>query len=109
MAKGKSGNVTITTTAQNGFYSAIALSASGVPSNVTASFNPTSIGAPGTGTSTLKLTVSSRASTGTHTITITGTGEGKTNNTTLSLTVVSSKHEIVAARGSLLAAVNLSK
>ena len=90
VVRGNSGTSTITTAAQNGFDSAIALSASGLPSNVSASFGPASIGAPGSGTSTLKVTTTSRASTGTYTITITGTGEGITNKTTISLTIVRS-------------------
>jgi kumamolisin len=90
VVRGNSGTSTITTAAQNGFDSAIALSASGLPSNVSASFSPASIGVPGSGTSTLKVTTTSRASTGTYTITITGTGEGITNKTTISLTVANS-------------------
>ena len=87
VSRGKSGTSTITSTLSGGFDSAIALSASGVPSGVTATFQPTSIAAPGSGTSTLTLAVGSNASRGTHTITITGTGGGKTNTTKVSLTV----------------------
>ena len=83
--RGSSGTSTITSTVTGGFDSAIALSASGLPSGVTASFSPTSI--TGTGKSTLKFTVSRTASTGTHTITITGTGGGKTHTTSVSLSV----------------------
>jgi subtilase family serine protease len=85
--QGKSGTATITTAAENGFDSAIALSATGQPSGVTVSFNPTSIAAPGSGSSTATFTVSSSARTGTYTITITGTGGSLTNSTTVSLTV----------------------
>ena len=87
IVQGKSGSTTVTTAALNGFNSAIGLSASGLPSGVTATFTPTSVAAPGSGSSTLKLTASSRATTGTRTITITGTGGGKTHTTTVSLTV----------------------
>ena len=82
---GSSGTSTITSTVSGGFNSAVTLSASGLPSGVTATFNPTSI--TGTGTSTLTLKTTTRATTGTRTITITGTGGGKTHTTTVSLTV----------------------
>ena len=85
--QGKSGTSTITTSVSGGFNSAIALSASGQPTGVTASFNPTSIGAPGSGTSTLTLSVASSTATGTYAITVTATGGGITHTTTVSLTV----------------------
>ena len=87
VVRGNSGTSTITRTIVNGFYAAVALSATGQPSGVTVSFSPTSIPAPGSGTSTMKVTTTSRASTGSHTITITGTGGGKTNTTKVTLTV----------------------
>jgi kumamolisin len=87
--EGSSGTATITTAAEDGFDSAIALTATGQPSNVTVSFSPTSIAAPGSGSSTLTFKVSSggRNRTGTYTVTITGTGGGVTKTATISLTV----------------------
>jgi subtilase family serine protease len=87
VAQGSNGSSTITTTVSGSFNSAIALSASGQPSGVTASFTPASVPAPGTGTSTMTMTVASTTSTGTYTITITGTGGGTTHTATVSLTV----------------------
>jgi hypothetical protein len=87
IAQGGSGNVTVTTAVSGGFNSAIALSASGLPAGVTASFSPSSIAAPGAGSSTLTFTVSSTATLGTSTVTITGTGGSTTHTTTVSLTV----------------------
>ncbi|MGD0629406.1 MAG: protease pro-enzyme activation domain-containing protein [Terracidiphilus sp.] len=87
VAQGSTGKSTITTTVSGGFNSAVALSASGLPTGVTAAFSPSSIAAPGSGTSTLTLTVASTAATGTSTITITGTGGGITHTATVSLTV----------------------
>src|SRR4029077_1888152 len=52
IVQGASGTSTITVTPQNGFSGNVSLSASGLPSGVTASFNPSST----TGTSTLTLT-----------------------------------------------------
>jgi hypothetical protein len=87
VVRGKSGTSTITTMAQNGFNSAIALSATGQPTGVTVTFSPTSIAAPGSGTSTMTIKVGKNAKVATKTITITGTGGGKTNTTTVTLTV----------------------
>ena len=87
VSRGSSGSSTITSALSGSFNSAVALSASGMPTGVTATLTPSSLAAPGSGTSTLKLTVSSSARSGTSTITITGTGGGKTNTTTVSLRV----------------------
>ena len=54
-AQGSSAPSTITSAITGGFSSAIALSASGVPSGASASFAPTSIPSPGSGSSTLTL------------------------------------------------------
>jgi len=89
VVQGNSGNSTITTTVSGGFNSAIALSASGQPTGVTVSFNPTSIAAPGSGTSTMTMAVASTTATGTYTITVTGSGESITHTATVSLTVTS--------------------
>lgn len=85
--QGKSGSTAISTTVSGGFNSAVALSASGLPAGVTASFSPTSIAAPGSGSSTLTLTASSTATTGTSNVTVTATGGGVTHTTTVALTV----------------------
>ena len=89
VAEGSSGSSTITTSVSGGFNSAIALSASGQPTGVTVSFNPTSIAAPGSGTSTATFTVASTTTAGTYTVTVTGTGGGITHTATVSLTVTS--------------------
>jgi hypothetical protein len=83
VTQGGSGTSTITVNPVNGFNSSVSLSASGLPSGVTASFNPAST----TGSSTLTLTASSTATTGTATVTITGTSGSLTHTTTISLTV----------------------
>jgi kumamolisin len=87
VAPGSTGNSTITTAVSGGFSSAIALTTSGLPAGVTASFSPASIAAPGSGTSRLTLTVAQTAAPGTSTITITGTGGGITHTATVSPTV----------------------
>ena len=85
VAQGSSGKSTITSTVSGGFDSAIALSASGQPTGVTVSFNPTSI--TGAGTSTMTLTVAASTVAGTYTITVKGTSGSTTETTTVSLTV----------------------
>jgi hypothetical protein len=83
MTQGDSGQSTITVSPQNGFSGSVNLTASGLPSEVSASFSPN----PVTATSTLTLTASSTAATGTVTVTITGSSGGLTKTTMLSLTV----------------------
>ena len=83
ITQGSSGTSTITITPLNGFSGSVTLSASGLPSGVTAGFSSN----PTTSTSMLTLTASATAATGTVTVTITGTSGSLTNTTTLSLTV----------------------
>jgi hypothetical protein len=85
ITQGNSGTSAITVAPQNGFSGSVSLSASGLPSGVTASFSPN----PTATTSTLMLTASSSAAVGTVTVTITGTSGTLTNTTTITLTVKS--------------------
>jgi uncharacterized membrane protein len=83
VAQGSSGTSAITITPSNSFNGSITLSASGLPSGITAAFSPN----PATSTSTLTLTASATATTGTATVTITGTSGSLTQSTTISLTI----------------------
>src|SRR5258706_741025 len=87
--QGSTATSTITVTSQNGFNSATTLSASGLPSGVTAAFSPNPVTPPanGSATSTLTFTASASVPTGTSTITVTGTSGSLTASTTISLTV----------------------
>src|SRR5581483_701174 len=67
IAQGSLGTSTISTSVVNGFNSAVSLSASGLPTGATASFSPTSIGAPGSGSSTMTINVGASTPTGTST------------------------------------------
>jgi hypothetical protein len=89
ITQGGNGTSTITITSLNGFNSATTLTASGLPSGVTAAFNPNPVTPPANGnvTSTLTLTASGTATTGTATVTITGTSGSTVHSTTISLTV----------------------
>jgi uncharacterized membrane protein len=95
--QGNQGTSTITTTISGGFNSAITLSASGMPSGTTLSFNPNPIPAPGAGSSTMNITVGSSTPTGTYPITVTGNGGGIQQNVTVTLTVTSAANFTISA------------
>jgi uncharacterized membrane protein len=97
IVQGAKGTSTITTTVSGGFNSAVALSASGLPTGATAAFSPASIAAPGSGTSTLTLTAGSSTAAGVYTVTVTGTGGGVTKTATVSLTVMAPAFTITAS------------
>ena len=80
---GASGKSNTTITPVNGFSGNVTLAASGLPTGVTASFNPD----PATSISTLTLTASATAKKGKATATITGTSGSLRATTTLTLTV----------------------
>ena len=92
IVQGKNGTSTITITSQNSFSSATTLSATGLPSGVTAAFstNPVTPPANGSATSTLTLTASATATTGSSTVTVTGVSGSLSHSTTIALTVTSS-------------------
>ncbi len=92
VAQGSQGTSTITTSVSGGFNSSISLTASGVPTGATASFNPSTIPAPGSGNSTMTLTVGSSTPTGTYPITITASGGGLRQTSTVTLTVTATQH-----------------
>ena len=73
----------VTLTSLNGFSSSVALSANGLPSGASASFNPASIS--GNGSSTLTIVSSAATPAGEFDVTITGTGGGQTHSTTVPL------------------------
>jgi phospholipase C len=87
VAQGSDGTTTIMSTISAGFDADVALSASGLPSGVSANFTPPTIPTPGSGSSTLKLTASANATLGNATVTVAGTGGGLMESTTVSLTV----------------------
>ena len=84
--QGASGTSTIAITRLNGFAGAVSFTASGLPSGVTASFNPATTTTTGT-SSVLTLTASSTATAGTATVTVTGTSGSLSHTTSISLTV----------------------
>jgi hypothetical protein len=85
VTQGAGNTDSIIVTPANGFSGAVTLSATGLPSGVTASFSPNPTTA---GSSVLTLTASSTATTGGPvTVTITGTSGTLTASTTIALTV----------------------
>jgi uncharacterized membrane protein len=96
VAQGNQGTSIITTAVSGGFSSAIALSASGMPSGMTVSFNPSTIPAPGGGNSTMTITAGTGTAAGTYPITVTGSGGGIQKTTTLTLTVTTTTQHSVA-------------
>jgi cellulose 1,4-beta-cellobiosidase len=74
---------TVTVTRGGGFTGSVALSASGLPAGVTASFNPAST----TSTSALTFTAAANAGAGATTVTVTGISGALSHSTTLTLTV----------------------
>jgi hypothetical protein len=91
--QGTKGTGTITVSPQSGFNGSVSLSATGLPSGVSVSFNPAST----TSTSSLTLTASSTAATGTVTVTITGTSGNLSNATTISITVIAAPNYTLSA------------
>lgn len=83
MTQGNQGTSTITIAPLNGFSGNVSLSASGLPSGVSAAFNPN----PATSSSTLTLTASATATPYAGTVTVTGTSGNLTQTTTLTLTL----------------------
>ena len=85
VTRGNTGNYTVTIGAVNGFTGTVSLSVSGLPSRVTASFNPASVS--GSGTSTLSVQPARNASKGAKTITITGIGNTVSHSTSATLNI----------------------
>jgi uncharacterized membrane protein len=84
-AAGGSAAYTVTTTALNGFNGSIGLSATGLPSGVTAVFNPAMI--TGSGSGTLTLTAAPGTMPGSYPVTITATAGSLTHTTSVTLNV----------------------
>ena len=88
VSPGNSVTSTITTTVLNGFNQNVLFSASGMPSGVTASFNPNPILGPGAGSSVLTFTAAPGAS-GSSAVTITAAGGTITHTTNVNVSASS--------------------
>jgi glucose/arabinose dehydrogenase len=88
VAPGSSGTTSINTAVTNGASQSVVLSASGLPTGASASFNPPSVTSGGS--STMTITTATTTPTGTSTVTVTGTGTSATHSTPVTLVVGSS-------------------
>ena len=104
--RGGKGTSTIKITSQDSFSSATTLSATGLPSGVTAAFssNPVTPPANGSATSTLTLTASATATLGKVTVTVKGTSGSLSHSATIALTVTSNAAAQTAVYNSTLKA-----
>ncbi|NUW46599.1 M4 family metallopeptidase, partial [Nonomuraea rhodomycinica] len=82
---GSSATTTIATQTTAGNAQAVNLSASGLPTGATASFNPASVTSGGS--STLTIATAPTTPAGSYNVTVTGTGETATHTATYALTV----------------------
>ncbi|HXH95698.1 MAG TPA: S8 family serine peptidase, partial [Gaiellaceae bacterium] len=82
---GHQGSLAVSTGSVGGFSSPVALSVTGLPSNVTGSFSPNPV-SPGS-SSTLTLRVAAKAARGSVTITITASSAGTSRTQAVTLTV----------------------
>jgi len=82
---GNSATYTVNISPTNGFTGSVSLTASGLPSGATASFNPVSVS--GSGSSTLTVSSSSSTPAGSYTLTVTGTSGTLTHTATVTLNV----------------------
>ena len=97
VAAGATGTSNVTITRTGGFAGNVTLAATGLPTGVTAAFNPNNTG---TNASVLTFTAAANATAGTSTVTVTGTADGQADKTTtLQLTVT-------AAAGNFTLALN---
>jgi hypothetical protein len=94
-----SGSTTINTAITTGGSQTVNLSASGVPSGTSVTFNPTSVASGGS--STMTANVGASTAPGSYTITVTGTGASATHTTTVGLTVTTSDFSISASPSSV--------
>jgi pseudomonalisin len=88
LAAGASGSITANVSVGGGFNSAVALSVSGLPAGVTATFTPAAFAAPGSGSTTLRLTATNSVVAGTYTVTVTASAGGISKTASVTLTLL---------------------
>jgi uncharacterized membrane protein len=85
--QGHQGSSSINSTLSGTFNGAINLSASGMPSGVTASFAPVTLAAPGSGNSVMTLAANKSVLPGSYPVTVAGNGDGIQQTAVVTLTV----------------------
>jgi hypothetical protein len=93
--QGTAGTSTIQTTVLGDPNNAVALSASGLPTGITAAFSPATIPAPGAGSSTMTITVASSVAAGTYPFTV--GASGGVNNTAAVTAVVIQTYTVTSS------------
>jgi cellulase/cellobiase CelA1 len=93
--QGTAATSSITVGITGGFSGTIALTVSGLPTGVTATFSPTSV--VGSAGSTITFTASATAVAGTYPLVVTGTGGSTSETASLSLTVISAPNFTISA------------
>jgi beta-glucanase (GH16 family) len=109
VAPGGTTSYTVTATPQNGFTGTVALSASGLPSGASASFNPTSI--TSSGSSTLTVATAGSTPSGSYTLSVTGTSGSLSHSSNVGLTVSATAPQPpsnLAATAASSSAINLT-
>jgi hypothetical protein len=91
VAAGSSVSYTVSTAVTSGSAQNVTLSVSGLPSNVTATFNPPTVSAGQN--STMTLTAAANASAGTSNLTITGAAASGTHTASASVTVTTTAND----------------
>jgi subtilase family serine protease len=86
--QGSAGTSTIQTNLLGDFNSAVALSASGLPTGVSAAFSPATIAAPGSGSSTMTITVDPSSPAGTYPVTVIGSSASVNIAATITLVII---------------------
>src|SRR5271168_1296246 len=94
---GNSTTYTVTLSALNGFSGTVNLTASGLPSGVTASFSPSSL--PGTGSSTLTVSTAAGSAASSTTFSMTGTSGSLVHSATSTLNVVAPDFSVSVSPG----------
>jgi len=84
---GQNASMNATVAVSGGFNWPVALSVSGLPAGVTASFNSATLAAPGSGTTALLFAAGISAASGTYTVTVTAAGGSVTKTATITLTI----------------------
>ena len=100
---GPAATATVTVNAINGFNSPVTLTVSGLPSGVSATFNPVSVNPSGSAvSSTLSVSLTPSVTPSTFTLQITGTSGQLTHSTSVSITVTTTSSGITSVIGQLL-------
>lgn len=88
VSQGNSGNSTLTLQSLASYSGTVNLTASGLPTGVTAAVTPTSVVVNGSATAQVSFSAAKNAAVGAATVTITGTDGTLTHTTTISLTII---------------------